>query len=513
MFKSFMTKISSMILAVAFIGAILSGCGTSKTVTQTDSTTTAQVTTQATAKEELKFVDLKWYLPPPIAVEKDYDAVMAEVNKMLQEKINAKLDFVFLDWANYLDKIKVMTAANEPFDLMFMHGGFNTPSENFRRGSIQAIDENLNKYGQDIQKLVKPEYFKGLTFDGKLYGIPNVGPYSQQKGISFKKDLVDKYKFDITTVKTAKDVEPFLETIKKNEPGVTPFLANYYPFLDVQPVEYFANKAIYFNIDDGKLYKAYEDTMNKEHYKLMSEWYKKGYIAKDAATKKDITVEEKSGKYAVLTADGGYDETNAKQTSTYGYPVVNIPWQNPPVINTFSLQTPSTGISITSANPDRAVMLLNTLFADKKLYNTVCYGLEGKNYTVVSGQGTDNPTIETSKDQTWAIWHNWIGDLNENQWPSNWNNQKALDEFKATNEKAKLSPILGFVFDESSVKNELAQIAAIQQEFELVAPFGVAPDFEKYWKDYSDKLDKANIAKVYDELTKQLEAWKTANIK
>lgn len=504
------------IISCIMIITILAACGTTteKAVEQTASEQSASTESSkevAEKKEDLKFVNLKWYLPPPIAIEKDYDAVMAEVNKTIGEKINAKLDFVFLDWSNYQDKIKVMTASNEEFDLMFMHGTFNTPAENYRRGSLQSIDASLKKYGQDILKMVKPEYFKALTFNGTLYGIPNIGPYSQQRGICFKKDLVDKYSFDIKTVKTAKDIEPFLETIKKNEPGITPFLPNHDPLLDVEDVEEFANRAIYYNINDGKIYKVYENMVLKEHYKQMNEWYQKGYIAKDAATKKDIGIEEKSGKYAVLTANGGYDETNVKQTTGYGYPVVSIPWQNPPVITTNSLQTVSTGFSVTSQNVDRAVMLVNLLWSDKKLYNTICYGLEGKNYTVVSGQGTDNPTIKTSDEQTWAIWHNWVGNLNENQWPSNWNSQEALNTFKADNEKAKISPILGFVFDETPVKNELAQISNIMQDFVQVAPVGLMSDFEKYWQDFKEKLDKAGVDKVQKELEKQLEEWKPSN--
>jgi putative aldouronate transport system substrate-binding protein len=513
MFNSSKIKIISMMLVVVFI---IAGCGgTKSTETNSSAPTTAPTestivtTTQAPTEQlkvELPFVKLKWYLPPPIAEEKDKDAVMAEVNKMLKEKINAELEFVFLDWANYQQKIKLMAASNEEFDLMFMSGGYM--SDNIRSNALAPMDDLLNKYGQNILKLENPEYMKAVTFNKQIYGVPNISPYSLQKGLSFKQDLVDKYKFDYKSVKTAKDLEPFLETIKKNEPGITPFLSIYDPLLDIRAAETFV-KSIIYNFDDGSLVKLTDDKLTMDHYRLLNDWYKKGYIAKDAGTKKDISVETKSGKYAVMIADGNYDETNVKQSTSYGYPVVNIPWQGPTVITSNSIQSPATGISVTSKNPERAMMLLDLLFSDKKLYNTMAYGLEGKNYTVVSGQGTDNPTIETSKEATWTIWHNWIGDLVDNQWPSNWNNQKALDEFKANNAKGKVSPLLGFVFDQTPVKNEMTQISAITQEaFVDVLPTGMEPDFEKYWKETSDKLEKAGLSKVMDELKKQMDAWK-----
>lgn len=56
-------------------------------------------------------------------------------------------------------------------------------------------------------------------------------------------------------------------------------------------------------------------------------------------------------------------------------------------------------------------MLVNLMFGDKKFFNTVCYGIEGQDYKVVSGVGTDNPTVEANSPNTWAIWHPWIGPL------------------------------------------------------------------------------------------------------
>lgn len=43
-------------------------------------------------------------------------------------------------------------------------------------------------------------------------------------GWVFKKDLVEKYNFDYKSVQTLKDLEPYLETLKENEPGITPVL-------------------------------------------------------------------------------------------------------------------------------------------------------------------------------------------------------------------------------------------------------------------------------------------------
>ena len=66
--------------------------------------------------------------------------------------------------------------------------------------------------------------FVPVTIDGKIYAIPSQTPWVNENVIVFKKDLVDKYNFDYKSVKSIRDLEPYLEKIKQNEPGIHRYL-------------------------------------------------------------------------------------------------------------------------------------------------------------------------------------------------------------------------------------------------------------------------------------------------
>ena len=71
----------------------------------------------------------------------------------------------------------------------------------------------------DIKTIIPEEIIKNVSYDGKIYGIPNIQIYAMPLAVKARKDLLKKYNFDLQSIKTVEDVEPFLETIKKNEPA------------------------------------------------------------------------------------------------------------------------------------------------------------------------------------------------------------------------------------------------------------------------------------------------------
>jgi putative aldouronate transport system substrate-binding protein len=459
------------------------------------------------------FVTVSWYMRKPIDTMKDQELVEAEANKIIKEKINANLEFTFIDTASWEDKMKMMSAAGEEYDIVFTTSWTNRLDMNVQRGAFKALDELLDEYGQSIKNGVDPRAWKAATYSGKIMAIPAQAPFSQPKAFVFKKDLVEKYNFDYKSVSSLEDLEPYLETIKKNEPNMVPLLATaknapagYLNFDEIG-----ISKGIAFNEKTGRIELSLEIPETVSRYKTINEYYKKGYIAKDASTKTDTTAEGKSGKYAVMIDMGGFTEDGSKSTSSYGFPCVEALYGYP-MIFTGSMVSAATAISNTSKNPERAMMLLDLVWSDKTLLNTLAYGIEGKNYTVTAGKGTDSPTVVAASgaEQTWAVWHNWMGPLWD-QWDSNWNTTAALEKMRDDNEKAKTSAILGFLFDNEPVKSEIAQISAVYAETELVLNTGVASDFDKYVAETIQKLKDAGIDKVMAEAERQCEAWKAAN--
>jgi len=488
---------------------LFTGCAFQKATSQNPA-----VTTQTTGAGDTKdFVKINWYMRAPINNEKDQEAVEAEANKIIKEKINANLHFNFIDVASWDEKMRMMSSAGEEYDLAFTTGGTNSLSLNVQRGAFLPVDDLLKKYGQDIVKKVDSRAWKAVTYNGKQMAIPAQTPYSSPTAFVFKKDLVEKYKFDYKKVKTIQDLEPYLDTIKKNEPSITPLLV--YPkqqaagaaLLDYTLI----TSCIIYDEKNNKCVSQFDVPQYIENLRTLNNYYKKGYIAKDASVKTDIMAESKSGKYAVMRDSGGYTEDGSKSSGMFGFPCVEALYGYP-IIATGNMIGGATAISKTSKNPERAMMLLNLVWSDRYLSNTLAYGIEGKNYTIKSGKGTDNISIEAKSgaEQTWAIWHNWLGPLWD-QWDSNWNTTKALEEMQNNNKSAKTSSLLGFIFNTEPIKAELTTLNAVNSEVTPILNTGVMSDFDKYISETKQKLKDAGLDKVMAEAEKQISEWKAQN--
>ncbi|MDR6550402.1 DUF3502 domain-containing protein [Paenibacillus qinlingensis] len=499
---------TSVLLATTIV---ISGCSTTEKASESASPAASTAASTTSTSPTKDYVEISWFMPKPIDNMKDQEAVEAAANKLIKEKLNANVKFNLIDNAGWEDKIKLKSAAGEPYDLVFTSNSSNNLNANVQKGAFMPLDDLLQKYGQNILKKVDPRAWKAVTYKGKIMAIPAQTPYSPASAYVFKKDLVEKYKFDYKNVKSLSDLEPFLKTIKENEPNMIPVIATANGATSGVGLPDYTTVVggISFSEKDGKFVKTLDIPQNYENYRVMNDFYKKGYIAKDAAIKTDYLAEAKSGKYAVLRDSGGYTEDGSKSTSTYGFPTVET-FSSQPTISTASMTAAATAISATSKNPERAMMLLDYIWSDKYLLNTLAYGVEGKNYTVKSGSVKDpNPTIEAKSgaEQTWAIWHNWLGPLWD-QWDSNWNSTKALEAMRKTNDNGKASGLLGFVFNNEPVKTEIAQINAVNKEANPIFTTGSMPDYPKYVEDTKKKLVDAGIDKIMVEIQKQYDAWK-----
>lgn len=511
-----------VMMVLVLSATMLSGCGSQNAaVTETKATTaaadqssTSGQSTQA-AKEELAPVDLVWYQygsPQP-----DQEMVAAEVNKILKEKINATLTVVPLDYGSFNDKIKVLMASGDPFDLCFTASWLNDYSTGVTNGAFMELDELLEKYGGNILKTIPEKYWNAVKYNGKIYAILNYQIFAYTNGVSAKKDLVEKYNFDYKSVKKMEDLEPFFEAVKKGEPGITPYMGNI-----VGPMGYF-NLETGFTYDTVtgtsihplcvkvkdsqlKVINLYDEPQVINNFKLMRSWYKKGYIRKDAASLKDYLAEEKSGKYAAFPAGNLKPGNEIDTFSRDGYEVIDIP-VTPAYINTSGVLATMTAVNKNSANPERAVMLYDLLYSDKALYNLLCFGIEGTHYeklsdNVVKQLNLDNPTYNPSTD--WAFGNQFNAFYREGQATDIWEKTIKL------NEMAEPSPLLGFYYNKEKMKNENAQMDAILAEYATGLSTGTL-DPEKSIPEMVEKLKRAGLDRVIEDAQKQIDEWKKAN--
>jgi putative aldouronate transport system substrate-binding protein len=520
MFKNRKTKgLATLVVILLLLSIVMAGCSKKATNGEaTASSTKASVTAAASAlpsavtQPTLAPVELNWYFDG--TPQADVASVEAAINKIIQPKINATIKLNEINGGNYNQKMQVINAGGEDYDLVFTSHWTNNYYNNINQGALLPLNDLLQKYAPNIMKVIPQGGWDSVKVNGKIYGIPNYQIWAYTNVVSVRTDLAAKYAFDPASVKNLKDLEPFLANIKKNEPDLFPMQNSKAGFLPGLLAHYGFDEIAGRNIpgvirlkdNSLKVENQFESPEFKEEFATMRDFYTKGYFRKDVATLADTTPDNTAGKYAVLGGGGTYapgmEVGIMAKNNGNDFTVVKI---SDSYLETSGITATMTGINAKSKNPERAMMFYDMLFSDKQLYNLLAHGIEGKHYTKI-----DEDTVEPIKDGgydpnvDWQLGDQFNGYYRKGQAKGIWDNTIKL------NETAIKSPLLGFTFDPTQVKAELAQCNAIQAQYMAILDTG-SVDPDKVLPEFIDKLKKAGSDKIIAEEQKQIDAWKAAS--
>ncbi|MFC5703939.1 ABC transporter substrate-binding protein [Cohnella faecalis] len=440
---------------------------------------------------------------------KDVAAVQEEVSKITKAKINATVKLMPIDIGAWVQQVNLMLAGNEPLDLLVTSSFFNFSSQ-VAKGQLLPLDDLVAKYAPTIKDTMEPAIFNATKIGGKSYGVPSVRDTAADHGVAARKDLMDKYKLTFDNVKTYADLDPIFQTIKDNEPGV-------YPLVPRSQSNTIAAEIVRGHLDllgdtpgvllidnqDLKVVNLYEQQMYKDALQLTRKWYKAGYIMPDAATTQESNNSLlKAGKGFAYFANmkPGFE---AQETIANGHEMTGTRFVSP-----ISTSDSSTGFMMSipknTTDPDRAAQLLNLLYTDKDIVNLIANGVEGKHY-VDAGNGLIKAPEGGSNYvfNQWQVGNNALAKVWEGTSPDIW------EQTKAFNKSSKFSKALGFSFDSSPVKTEVAAVANVNNQFKAGLEMGTIDPAKL--DDFLSKLKAAGIDKIIAEKQKQLDAWAKEN--
>lgn len=511
MLKAMTLMLSSVITA----GILFTGCGTP---TSSDEGKTAGNSTEAGASTatsaKLPDYEIRWVMPN--SVQPDQELVNAEMSKITKEKINATLKVEFIDWGAYDQKIPIMMSSGEKLDLIFTSNW--TPGSDYynsvNKGAFQEITKDmLQRYAPNVLKNVPEKIWPAAQINGKLYAIINTQVEGRTPGIAALKKYTDKYGFDMTKVTKLEDMAPLYEKIKAGEPAnAIPYGINgTYNFADIMltyGIETFSQTnpaGLRIKDDSTKVFNYYESEEAKSYFKLMRDWYNKGYIRKDAATVKDDLADQKAQRIATAyylanpdTLSNRAASYNMKPEELVGQPFIKT------FMNTSSIIATMTAISKTSKDPERCLMLYNLMYDDQdtKLFNMMNYGIEGKHYTK-----KDDVVTQIPNSAYWVAC-GWEYGCIFNSYRQSDIQPKWIPAGPDMNNSAETSKILGFNFNPEPVKTELAQCASVINEYYAALITG-SVDTDKALPQFIEKLKKSGSQKIVEETQKQIDGWKS----
>lgn len=491
------------ISALLVLVLVLSACSSGKS----DENGEASVSPDSNIKEKPYELTMAYFSFG--SIPKDQVLIEQELNKITEAKINTKVKLLPISFSAWQNQINLMLTSNEKLDLIPILG--NTYANQVAKGQLIGLDDLLVKEGAQIVEALGPDYSNAAKINSVTYAVPTIRDLAQKYGFMMPKDLVDKYKFDLSQVKSLDDLDPIFKTIKENEPNTIPLVNG----VSTSPITSFSTRdalgddigVLLNNGQDLKVVNWFESEEYAATLKKMREWYQAGYIAKDAVTvkesKSDI-IKAGKGASSLSVMKPGFNEQESRQT---GKTIVSVDMQ-PPVAKTSSVTNVMWSIPKNSENPAKAMEFLNLLYTDKEVVNLLDWGIEGKHYVKVSDNVIDYPEGVNAT----TVGYSGLGWLFGNQFLSyifKGDNENLWEEMKAFNESAIKSKGLGFTFDSSPVKTEYAAVTNVISQYRIALECG-ALDPDKALPEFNAKLKDAGIEKIIVEKQKQLDVWAAA---
>ncbi|UJF31830.1 ABC transporter substrate-binding protein [Paenibacillus hexagrammi] len=525
--KKGLTVLLTTLLSSAIV---FSGCSSNTTKSGSSSSESPKNTASSTAaavKSDLKPYEVVMVYPD--STQRDLEKVQNAMNEYLKStypEMNMTVKLNPVDWGAWGDKTNLMFASGEKFDTIFTANWLGFESQ-VNKGALLPLDDLLKQYGPDIEKVEK-DYHSGATRGGKIYGIHTHQELGGSQGIVVRKDLAEKYHFDLAALAKSRkmeDLEPMLKTIKENEPGITPMVG-----LPLPLEAYFKSGKMEMILDPVGLVRSNKDFKAVSYYdtdeymnlaRLTHSWFKQGYINKDASTSvqsnNDGWSKMKTGNaFAIAGADMEIVSDNSVpapmpiRSKQVGMDLIQIPF-NIDSLRTRKLADTTQAISKNSEDPARAMMLLNLFFKDAKLLSLFNYGIEGTHYVLKNGQvdlpeGKTTDNVGFYHDNQWQIGNQMLNYTRVGEDPKKYENYEKFNKDVA----ADPSIIFGFIFDSEPVKNELIAIENVRKTYDAGLNSGTLdPDVEV--PKLTSKLKAAGIDKVVAEVQKQLDEWRKAN--
>lgn len=453
---------------------------------------------------------LKMALPVLGAVPADLELVEAEMNKIAQAEINTTIDILPISIGAWAQQMNLMASSGEKLDLLYEFGpGY--PND-VAAGKILALDELLNKYGQGITKALGEKNLKAASINGKTYGAPYYTAYGSQSVIVMRKDLVEKHNIDINSVKSLEDLGPVFEKIKNNEPGIVPLASGLSTPLDhYRDYDRLGDRVgILTGFDNGlKVENLFETESYKKNIDLMHQWFKAGYINKDAATSKtpvqDLVKSNKAFSY-IYSDKPGQLGSQMLQTGKELVSAKLLPYS---YSTTSDVLNGLWSIAAQSENPERAMMFLNLLYTNEKLANLFVWGIEGKHYVKVSETQVDYPDGVDKSNVKYGI-SDYMGGNTSIIYVFKTDAPDLRKQIIEFNQNVTKSKAFGFAYNSEPVKNEITAINAVIEQYKKALDTGTMDPTQKL-AEFNIKLKAAGLDKVIAEKQKQLNEWAAAN--
>lgn len=452
-------------------------------------------------------------------VPADMELVLTEINKILEPQYNTTLDIRFLAWSDYETKYSLVLAGGEDVDLMYTSSWCYYYTEAAKGAFIEITDDFLFRAMPQTKQTQAEASWAQVNLNGKIYAVPKNSVQPQSKYVAIRDDLREKY--DIEPLTDWTSLENYLVTIAEKETpesgiwgiaaseGNPEFRAVWDQQFEIltafAPYCYLYNDGAKPAADDFFLY--WDSQYFRDFAKRMKYLCDKGVWPEDALTN-TVSVNDAfaNGQGAAIAWNHSVFNYGKQVEENLGVTAGYYDLTKDKVVMPMEYVNDCFAIAAGSKNPERAGMVLDLLKNDTELYRLLVGGIEGKHYINI-----DDKYRQKGPDADKYPWDAFPwGIRREDLEPDDIDpRQIAIDEDHRT--RMKDAPLNGFVFDREPVKNELAAVEAIIDEYVGMLELGLADDVDATIDEMVSRMEQAGLEAIKNEGLRQYQKWLEEN--
>lgn len=447
-------------------------------------------------------------------------SILAEINKKLKADLNTTIEIKYIDWGDISTKYPLLFTTGEKFDLSHASPNAVLPYSTIaNQDALVDLTDMLDKYAPTLKAEIPESVWASTKVNGRIYAIPTLYSEFTPSGFVTRRDLREKWNVpEVTSIETmeqymdaavadgtivplngssslAMDLYRLLIDTTGTWISEAPGITTSEMFLAATSAENYAD------VFHPAFTQEFEDFAVK-----MREWADKGYWSRDVLSSqqsaKDNFLNGLSASFITHMADwsGTYGSINTKlgvETDFYTFA------ESLGKIKRKMGVENATVINIDSANPERALMVIEKFMTDESYYRLIQYGIEGVQYEVKDGvsvrpEGFDE-AVSGGGFSVWSLRNDRFNIPYASEDPRRYElNEK-------WNETAIDNPYVGFNFDTSNVTTEIAAISNVNAQLGIQIMLGkTTQDPKAAVAEYRKQLEQAGINKVIEEVKSQL---------
>ncbi|MFD0958384.1 extracellular solute-binding protein [Paenibacillus chungangensis] len=316
--------------------------------------------------------------------------------KLLREWSGYDVEYETLPKDNVSQKLSVVLASGDVPDILWIPG----KADYFKlaqQGAFEPLDELIETYIPNLEKIFTKEELDAARYEGKLYAIPHRTASKVDHGVLTRWDIFEEVGLKEPT--TLDELHEAMKVIKdrKNMAPLTAAASNPGGFTGA-----FAPFAGAFGVGtttiekDGKLEFSWLQAEYKSFLTMLKQWYDEGLIDQEFAINKDVKDRMINGTAAIGSIpwyDAQMIDRSIADKNNGGV----IRYIAPPVGDNGHSGYPETGLTslyqvipIQANNKEGAAKYFNFIFSEKADKLTT-FGIEGEDYTVENDQVVQTP--------------------------------------------------------------------------------------------------------------------------